>query len=350
MISDLYYHDHCNKLVDTHTDRFMRCFSLNYSEQDHIIIADKLFATYREFYQLSPDDVTEHMRDTYQFHVDTLSDSMNNRNGQRDGTDNADGLSNQLVLNEVVQPQQDPPTVRTNRRDAVRNAAAPDNPDDDDDNQGNNPGCNGGGGCGNGGKDDNGDDDNGGSTRNPCNGNRDGDGDPPPPGSGNVAKEKDELEGVYMTRDIRLPLGIKENDFIYTHERRKLQRAFYLFQIADLYHSKLFAFGGIDSFVKLSMIDDKAWKALQNRALKWQPRVTLNSFQVKNLTAISLWVLVKVVYGDYVDVDSLAHDDVDRIVAAEKCDPTEPVGAEAPKLQQCNQYLLNEKPLSECEH
>ena len=84
------------------------------------MIADELFATYQEFYHLGPDDVAVHMRGTYQFHVDARSDSMNNRHGQQDGEGHDNGVPNQPVLNEVVQPQQDARTVRANRSDAVR--------------------------------------------------------------------------------------------------------------------------------------------------------------------------------------------------------------------------------------
>lgn len=102
--------------------------------------------------------------------------------------------------------------------------------------------------------------------------------------------------------------------------------------------TRLFTFGGVNYFVKLSKFDRELLATFQNRAQKWQALVTLTSFHVSNLTAISLWVLVKVVYRDKVDVDDLEREDVERIDDTEICNPADPVDNEASKIQQYNQY------------
>ena len=102
--------------------------------------------------------------------------------------------------------------------------------------------------------------------------------------------------------------------------------------------TRFFTFGGVNYFVKLSKFDRKLLATFQNRAQKWQALVTLTSFHVSNLTAISLWVLVKVVYRDKVDVDDLEREDVERIDDTEICNPADPVDNEASKIQQYNQY------------
>ena len=58
------------------------------------MIADELFATYRECYRLGPQDVEVGMRDTYQFHVDTFTDSLNNGDGHNAGDGNDDEVPN----------------------------------------------------------------------------------------------------------------------------------------------------------------------------------------------------------------------------------------------------------------
>ena len=66
--------------------------------------------------------------------------------------------------------------------------------------------------------------------------------------------------------------------------------------------------------------------------------ISLSSFQVARLTAISRWVLVKIVYRVEINVNELTMDDVSRIVTEEICDEADPVDSEPPTLGQSNQY------------
>ena len=86
----------CNDLVNTYTDRFMIVFEMQASDRDHVMLTDDPFATYMEFCHLGLDQVAIHMRNTYQFHVNTLSASLNNRNDQPDGDGEGRGAQNQL--------------------------------------------------------------------------------------------------------------------------------------------------------------------------------------------------------------------------------------------------------------
>ena len=74
------------------------------------------------------------------------------------------------------------------------------------------------------------------------------------------------------------------------------------------------------------------------QGLEMVSSIMLSSFHIKNLAAISLWVLVKVVHGSSVDVDLLERADVEHIPATKICDDVEFDTVEAPKLYQTNQY------------
>ena len=141
-----------------------------------------------------------------------------------------------------------------------------------------------------------------------------------------------------MRRDLVLPHGIDPNDFDYNFECRKLRRAFHLCDIPDSYHSKIFIYGGVDSFEKLSSYNSDEWTKLQARAQRWAQPVSLSSFQVVKLTAISRWVLVKIIYRVETNVDELSKDDISRIVTEEICEDADPVDLEPPTLTQSNQY------------
>ena len=82
------------------------------------------------------------------------------------------------------------------------------------------------------------------------------------------------------------------------------------------------------------MFNQDGWTKFQNRAQKWDHSVSLSNFHVASLTAISRWVLVRIVYRDEVDVDVLSRTDVQRIVTKEICEPSDPVETEAPTLAQ----------------
>ena len=88
-----------------------------------------------------------------------------------------------------------------------------------------------------------------------------------------------------------------------------------------------------------------AWTKLQTRALKWNHSVSLSSLQVERLTAISRWVLAKIIYGVEVNVNELTNDNVSRIVTEEICEDANPVDSEPPTLEQSNQYPKWEKAM-----
>ena len=92
--------------------------------------------------------------------------------------------------------------------------------------------------------------------------------DPPPPGRGNAAAAEDEPDGFYMTRNLKLPHGLGEHHFSYTHKCRKLCRASFLCKIPNIYHSKIFIFDSVVTFLKLTTFDHKLWKEFANRAQK----------------------------------------------------------------------------------
>ena len=108
-------------------------------------------------------------------------------------------------------------------------------------------------------------------------------------------------------------------------ECRKLRRAFHLCNIPDSYHSKIFIYSAVNSFEKLSSYNSNVWTKLLTRAQKWPQSIFLSSFQVDKLTAISRWVLVKIIYGVDINVDELSKDDVSRIVTEEICEDADPV-------------------------
>ena len=90
----------------------MTIFDMQASDRDKIKLTDDLFATYMEYCHLGPDQVDIHVRITYQFHVDTLTQSMNNHNDQPDEDRDGDRAQNQctnVVLEpvETIQPPQD---------------------------------------------------------------------------------------------------------------------------------------------------------------------------------------------------------------------------------------------------
>ena len=231
------------------------------------MLTDDLFATYMEFCHLGSDQVAMHVRNTYQFHVDTLNLSLNNLDDQPDGDGDGGGAQNQcsnVVLDpvETIQPPQDDRAARRVRRDAQRQTATTvgtrdgnggnngnGDDDDDDDDGGGGDGDDDGNGNGNGNGDGNDDaaDNDGNRNRNNGNRNADGDGDgdgdgnddpdPDPPGDNNEEEDgDDELNGFYMRRDPVLPHGIDPTEFDYNLECRKLSRAFHSCNIPDSYH------------------------------------------------------------------------------------------------------------------
>ena len=339
----------------------MKIFEMQASDRDHIMLTDDLFATYMEYCHLGPDQVAIHVRTTYQFHVDMLNLSMNNHNDQPDDDGDGEGAQNQcsnVVLEpvETIQPPQDDRAARRVRRDAQRKVATAGTHDGNGGNSnGNgNVGGNGGGGGdddGNGNGNDDGNDDtaNNDGRRNCNNGNRnasgpadgDGDGDPnpdPPDNNSDDEDNDDEPDGFYMQRDLVLPRGIDPGDFDFNHECWKLRRDLHLCDIPDSYHAKIFIYGGLYLFERLSTYNYDAWTKQQMRALRWNHPVSFTSFQVERLTTISRWVLVKIVYGVDINVDELTKDNVSRIVTEEICEEADPVDLEPPALGQSHQY------------
>ena len=77
---------------------------------------------------------------------------------------------------------------------------------------------------------------------------------------------------------------------------------------------------------------------LQPRAQRLSQSISISSFQVDKLTAISRWVLVKIAYQVKINVDGLSKIDVSNIVTKEICEDADPVESEPPKLVQSNQY------------
>ena len=103
----------------------MMIFDMQPSERDHMMLTDDLFATYLEFCPQGPDQVKVHMRNTYQFHVDTLNAAMRDNSDLPEDDGDGDRAQNQctnVVLEpvETIQPPLDERAARRQRRDTQR--------------------------------------------------------------------------------------------------------------------------------------------------------------------------------------------------------------------------------------
>ena len=75
----------------------MTIFDLQPSDQDHILLMNDLFATFLEHCSLGPDQVAVHVRNTCQFHVDTLHAAMCNNTDQPEDDGDGEKVQNQCT-------------------------------------------------------------------------------------------------------------------------------------------------------------------------------------------------------------------------------------------------------------
>ena len=99
-----------------------------------------------------------------------------------------------------------------------------------------------------------------------------------------------------------------------------LWRAIWLCNIQDWNHAPLFVFGGLTTFEILSSYTIAKWTQFQKSAAKWRNcLVVLNDNHIKSLTAVSLWVRVRIVLGDHDDLNALSRAQVSEYARAEVC-------------------------------
>ncbi len=315
IITDQYDEIYRDSRVTFYTDRFIQYHDLDDTFRNRVQIEDDLRRTYLTHYIHGAVQVDVNMDETYMFHIDTLTATIENEESQeaqrlRGG---AGAAANELEIDAVVEePVDNDRNARYQRREAQRNAAPDDNPgddsdaDDDDDDRvpgNNNPGGPGG--------NDNDDDDH-----------------ENPPEYGQRPLERVEATddsgggddpGDYTNVDIVVPDALGDNAFDYTDECRLIRRALYLCRIPDQTHAKYFIHAGINTFENLANYDGQDWKDYDRKSSKIRPCYAMTPFHISSLTAISLWVKVKIMHGDEVDVSSLSIQDVATLVQTEVC-------------------------------
>ena len=125
--------------------------------------------------------------------------------------------------------------------------------------------------------------------------------------------------GDYTNRDIHVPRELRDNAFVYTDECRSIRRALYLCKIPDHSHAKYFVQARITTFANLADYDGKEWNDYKKQQSRIPQHHAMTQFHVKSLTAISLWVKVKIIHVTYDDVRTLSIQDVATLVRKEVC-------------------------------
>ena len=99
-----------------------------------------------------------------------------------------------------------------------------------------------------------------------------------------------------------------------------LRRAFWLCNIQDRNHAPLFVFGGLTTFEILSSYTIAKWTQFQKSAAKWRNcPVVLNDNHIQSLTAVSLWIRVRIVLGEHDNLTALSRAEVSHYARTEVC-------------------------------
>jgi len=136
IITDQYDEIYRDSRVTFYTDRFIQYHDLGNTFQNRVRIEDDLRRTYLTHYIHSAVQVDVNMDETYMFHIDTLTATIENEESQeaqrlRGG---AGAAAIALEIDAVVEePVDNDRNDRYQRREAQRNAAPDDNPGDDSD-------------------------------------------------------------------------------------------------------------------------------------------------------------------------------------------------------------------------
>ena len=157
----------------------------------------------------------------------------------------------------------------------------------------------------------------------------------PPPDDGDDGDDDPGPEGFFRRRALPNPQGV-----ILSPEQRDICRVWWLAQVVPDAFVPLIVQGGYGTWQDIAIQTSTSWKSVQSRMHRWNVQgLFLTDPAIQRLTALSRWILCRIIHGAETNVDSLDRAAVDNLVMTEVCEFETDSDVTPPTLDKVTGYI-----------